>query len=338
MELISPALRLEFRNFCVDLSLGQIDDIFQMSEIQRGTIPQNRNFRGQRRTRVEEYYASIDWTKINDAKKFLNVLGLVLSQTYISEEQKSVIRELCSTEGITVKGNQAQLPKPDSQNDIDLFTKQFPVGLPFGVTKPDFAITAKAGGQSLMFELKSGIGIIWQGVYPNFDFQTFQAASGISSSTNLALKKALLVMNQTDCEKIFFQTYARYFDMANNCVPILIPQAWIQWHSLPKRILRASKRSLANELYRVDFVAFWADQRYAILIDDISHYAVKKGQRWVADEESYSKRLEEDRKLQAEGWKIFRVSNWEIKQNKVMEILLDLQKFIGFQQVNKQVL
>lgn len=330
MELISSSLRLDFREFCVGLVLRQIDDFFQMAKIQRGTIPPDRPISGARRSRVEEYYASVDWTSPIDAEKFLKVLGLALSQTYISESDKDSVRQLCLAEGLVVEGNQVCFPGTDSKKGVDLFTKQFPVGLPFGVKKPDFAITAKEGGQSLMFEMKSGIGIIWQNVYPNFDFNIFQTASGITSDTNLALKSALLSMNQTECEKVFFRQYALYFGMANNPVPMLIPQAWIQWHSLTKNALRVSKRTLAEELYRVDFVAFWGNQRYAILIDDISHYAVKKGSQWVADEESYSKRLEEDRKLQAEGWKIFRASNWEIKQNKVKEILVDLQKFIGF--------
>jgi hypothetical protein len=324
MEIISPALRLEFREFCVGLVLRQIDDVFQMAGIQPGTIPTNRNVSGARRTRVEEYYASIDWTNAEDLQKFLKVLGLVISQTYISEDQKDFIRELCSTEGLVIEGHQVRL------SEDDLFVKQFPVGLPFGVVKPDFAITAKEGGQSLNFELKTGIGIIWRDVYPNFDFQLFQSASGITSDTNLALKKALMGMNQTECEKVFFQSYAKCFGMADNHIPMLIPQAWIQWHSLPKRTLRSLNRSLADELYRVDFVAFWKNQRYAILVDDISHYAVKDANRWIADEESYSKRLEEDRKLQAEDWKIFRVSNWEIKHDRVKEILADLRRFIGF--------
>ncbi len=60
MELIAPSLRLEFREFCVGLVLRQIDDIFQMAEIQLGAIPENRNINGERRSRVEEYYATID--------------------------------------------------------------------------------------------------------------------------------------------------------------------------------------------------------------------------------------------------------------------------------------
>jgi hypothetical protein len=69
-------------------------------------------------------------------------------------------------------------------------------------------------------------------------------------------------------------------------------------------------------LWRVDFAAFWNNQRYVVLIDDISHYAVKRENMWLADEETYSKRLEEDRKLHKEGWYTFRVSNWEIGNSK----------------------
>lgn len=330
MEYISLALRLEFREFCVGLVLRQIDDIFQMAGIQLGQS--ERAVNGARRSRVEDYYASIDWTNLTDAQKFLKVVGLVLSQSYISDELKEGIRNICIQEGLVVEGHQVQLSKKISSNKPDdLFIHQFPGGLPFGSVKPEFAVTAREGKQSLKFELKSGIGIIWQDVYPNFDFLTFQAACGINSETNLALKQALMAMNQTEYEKIFFQSYAKNFGMADNHIPMLIPQAWVQWHSSSKKVLQASGRALAKELYRIDFVAFWNNHRYAISVDDISHYAIKRGNQWIADEETYSKRLEEDRKLQAEGWNIFRVSNWDVKQNRVSEIVLDLQKFIGFQ-------
>jgi len=208
---------------------------------------------------------------------------------------------------------------------------QFPAGLPFGVPKPDFAITSDGGGQSLKFELKSGIGIIWKNVYPDYDFASFQRAYGISSETNSALKKALVAMNQTECEKTFFIAYAKNFDMASSKVPLLIPQAWIRWHSLSKSNLIIRNSSQAKDVWRLDFVAFWRNQRFAILIDDIGHYALKRDNLWIADEASYSRRLDEDRKLLIEGWHVYRVSNWEIKdENKLTEVLLNLQKVIGF--------
>jgi hypothetical protein len=268
MEIISPALRLEFREFCVQLALRQIDDIFQMAGV-KPSVPA-RSVSGERRSRVEEYYASLDWANLDDVLKFLKVMSLVLSQSYISSESKQFIRELCTTEGLLVEGYQIRLPDRSVHGDERLFEKQFPVGLPFGILKPDFAITAHEGGQSLKFELKSGIGMIWGGVYPDFAFRSFEEAYGINSSTNLALKKALLTMNQTETEKEFFRTYAKRFGMADNYVPLLVPQAWIQWHSLSKRELRANRPSFVDELYRVDFVAFWDNHRYAILIDDLT--------------------------------------------------------------------
>ncbi len=42
-------------------------------------------------------------------------------------------------------------------------------------------------------------------------------------------------------------------------------------------------------------------------------------------------RLKEDRKLHKEGWEVFRISNWEIRQEEIiLELLADLREFIGF--------
>ena len=119
--------------------------------------------------------------------------------------------------------------------------------------------------------------------------------------------------------------------MRSTDIPVLIPQAWIQWHSKTKQDLRSTASSYADELYRVDFVAFWDNRRYAIPIDDISHYAKRSGKTWEASEVEYSKRLREDRKLRKTGWQVFRVSNWEMRsEDAIPEILSDLKEFIGF--------
>lgn len=319
-QRILNALKTNLREWCVNnFGLRQINDIFVkagFSEVDKEGLS--------RRELVQKYYDSVNWAQADTQKQFFRVIEHILQLHFVPQDQKEYLRQLCREHDLEVESDGWQVIYSD------LFKRQFPVGLPFGVLKPDFAITAAEGDQSLRFELKSGTEIIRQDVYPNFDFQSFQTARGITSSTNRTLKKSLTNMNQTDYEKKFFLAYVRHFGMAENHVPMLIPQAWIQWHSLSKKNLRAAKRPLADEMYRVDFVAFWANKRYAILIDDISHYAVKKGTMWIADEETYSKRLREDRKLQSEGWKIFRVSNWEIKQNRDKEILEILRGFIGF--------
>lgn len=215
----------------------------------------------------------------------------------------------------------------------DLFMQQFPAGLPFGKAKPHVSILSEKGIQTIQFELIKGMAILRKDVYPDFNFRKLEVVFGVDKFTNNNLKKSLINMNQTDAEEDFFIQYAKGFDMANQNIPTLIPQAWIQWHSQTKKDLRQIDSKHSDNLHRVDFVAFWDNKRYAILIDDISHYGKKRNSdnNWLADEENYSKRLKEDRKLRKEGWEVFRMSNWEIRNKELIpEILDDLKNFIGF--------
>lgn len=146
---------------------------------------------------------------------------------------------------------------------------------------------------------------------------------------SLDFKQTLINICQTDSEKVFFEFYLKNYVLRHKNIPILIPQVWIQWHSKTKNELRFDQSSYTDDLYRVDFVAFWNNKRYAILIDDINHYAQKNYEYWNADESKYSKRLREDRKLRKERWEVFRISNWEIRQEKLMfEIVNDLFDYL----------
>lgn len=105
MELISPLLRNDFREFCVVyLVLRQIDDIFTMAGIARGKLPRDRVVSGQRRVLVEEYYASLDWNSQSDANRFLRVLGYAIAQRYSSEEPRSLLLGFIKREGLLVDG------------------------------------------------------------------------------------------------------------------------------------------------------------------------------------------------------------------------------------------
>lgn len=63
-------------------------------------------------------------------------------------------------------------------------------------------------------------------------------------------------MNQTEYETQFLLHYANKFNMANENIPVLIPQAWIQWHSQSKKYLSPTSSLNIKDIYRVDFVAF----------------------------------------------------------------------------------
>jgi len=328
-NVLLKALKIQFKYFCVDyLSLNQIKGIFSsfgFTVNHESTVSS-----GTRRGLVDELYDSVDWSNVDTVQNFFKLLEYVLQLYDLSDELKSLISSFCEELGFVVQDN--KITCLNSSFTEDLFVYQFPAGMPFGIPKPDFSITPERGRQTLKYELQHGLGLLKGKVYPNFSFRMLEIFYGLDNSTNRVLKKALIDMNQVECEKDFFIKYAQRFDMANKNVPILIPQAWIQWHSQPKRNLR-SVGTYADDIYRVDFVAFWNSKRYAILVDDISHYGVKEKSIWRADEESYSKRLKEDRKLSTENWQVFRVSNWELRdKEKIPGILEDLRKFIGFQE------
>ena len=330
-NVLLKALKIQFKDFCVDcFSLKQIKDIFSsfgFTVNHESTVSTET-----RRGLVDELYNSGDWQNVDTVQNFLKLLEYVLQLHHVSDESKSLLSSFCEELGFVVEDN--KITCIGSFSGEDLFTYQFPAGMPFGKRKPDFSITAEKGRQTLKYALQDGLALLTRNVYPNFSLRMLEIFYDLDNSTNRVLKKALIDMNQTEREKEFFIEYAKKFDMANKNVPVLIPQAWIQWHSQPKRDLR-SVGTYADDIYRVDFVAFWNSKRYAILVDDISHYGVKKESEsiWRADEESYSKRLKEDRKLSTENWQVFRVSNWELRdKEKIPGILEDLRKFIGFQE------
>ncbi|BAS54915.1 hypothetical protein Q2T42_10615 [Leptolyngbya boryana CZ1] len=320
-------LKIEFREFCVDfLSLGQIKGIFSNAGF---TLENEASSGGARRGLVDEFYAATDWQKIENIHKFFKVIEYILQLHYISDEAKDRLRSICTSNGFGVEDN--KINYEGSILGEDLFAYQFPAGLPFGVLKPDFSISAEKGGQTLKYELQDGLGLVRGKVYPDFSFKMLEASYGLDASKNRVLKKAMIDMNQSEYEKKFFIEYAKRFDMANQDLPVLIPQAWIQWHSQAKKNLRSASSLHMDDLYRVDFVAFWNNRRYVILVDDISHYATKKESDWYADQEAYSKRLKEDRKLRKENWHVFRVSNWELRDGeKLQSTLSDLREFITF--------
>ncbi len=323
-------LKVQIREFCSSyLKKQQIKDIFTAAKFV--TAESDSSVSGERRSLVEAYYASVDWEKPETIQKFLQVIQYALQLYWVNDNGKETLREICQNCGLKIHENGFDILYEGIPIGTDLFSHQFPAGLPFGKLKPDFAIKAEKGGQSLQYELQDGSGIIRGDVYPNYNFKKFEAVLGFNSSTNKSLKIALIDMNQTKHEQDFFIAYAHRFNMAEKDVPLLIPQAWIQWHSQPKRNLRSTSSLHSDELYRVDFVAFWNNKRYAVLVDDISHYAKKQNNLWSADEENYSKRLKEDRKLRKEGWQVFRVSNWELRDEEtVQEILNDFQMFLSF--------
>lgn len=105
MNLISPVLRTEFREFCVSfLVLRQIHDIFTMAGIKRGILKADIPISGERRKLVEEYFSSINWSDEQDTNKFLQAISFTIAQSYLNEDNKNHLKKICQQEGLTIDG------------------------------------------------------------------------------------------------------------------------------------------------------------------------------------------------------------------------------------------
>lgn len=210
----------------------------------------------------------------------------------------------------------------------DLFKYQFPYGLPFGIKMPNVVVVPDNSSQKICFDETLVNGVIKGNVYPDFTYKKLlECLDGQSFSPSIEN----LQISCTPNELCFLNAYEEKYKMTSEGVPVLVPQAWIEWHSKTKANLRNEGSAYKDNLMRVDFVAFWKNKRFAILVDDIGHYSIKNSMgTYVANEEQYSKRLKEDRKLRKESWEVFRVSNWEVREDHTGEVLNDLKDHIGF--------
>jgi hypothetical protein len=118
MELISPLLRVDFREFCVNyFVLRQIHDVFTMAEVKAGRLSPDQVISGQRRTLVEEYYSTLNWHHQDDVNKFLKVLGYALAQSFSSDDAREKLKRLYEREGFIVDGIQVSF-KTDKPKTI----------------------------------------------------------------------------------------------------------------------------------------------------------------------------------------------------------------------------
>jgi very-short-patch-repair endonuclease len=235
------------------------------------------------------------------------------------------------------------------------------LGLPVSSnTKPNFKIESVKGRQRSGFVENDSVGILRGDVYPRFDIIDFmdwcdpEKRLGVYKSPDFSIDNirsmALTIgynLCSTPSEKQFFRDYLSSFvtpfksqinettySFAHliDIVPALIPQVWVRFESYSSNERNRMGYQDEHMPYRVDFTAFWNSRRYIIMIDGIEHYAKQGRGGWDADEEKYAARLREDRLLRTEGWHIFRLGNWEVKdEGRRKKALQELREFIGFE-------
>jgi very-short-patch-repair endonuclease len=252
--------------------------------------------------------------------------------------------------------------EPESLDDI------FPMGLPIGQSKPNLTVNFVGGRQITSWKTAKGLAVLKGNVYPNFSLYeygdwihnqiTLQELGEINFEEeeeynliigNYAAPSWIIALrlcqSQPECDffKAYIEKYAipyqktrtngDYFISASDFkgnVPALVPQVWIKWDNQSAKSLNRMGYD-ADSPYRVDFVIFWNNKMYIILLDGIQHYANKVNGRWDADEQTYAARLKEDRLLRLQGWEVFRVGNWEIRdKTRLSAVLEELRMFVGF--------
>ena len=77
-----------------------------MADIKAVAIPPERQalFSGERRTLVEQYYASLNWSSATDADKFLAMVGYAIGKTSYDEKVCKILRDMCTRENYAVNG------------------------------------------------------------------------------------------------------------------------------------------------------------------------------------------------------------------------------------------
>lgn len=95
-ELVSRRTRSKFQEFLVSWKLREIREIFDNHAIESIPLSQNQLPSGERRSLVECYYASVDWSNPRDVRRILDVFEDILIEipTTEEEEKQKLVRHL----------------------------------------------------------------------------------------------------------------------------------------------------------------------------------------------------------------------------------------------------
>lgn len=316
-------LALEFREFCVsNLVVRLIEDIFLKAGFDRGDISQDRQVSGTRRTLVEEFYGSIDWGNGGDIRKLLKAIENSLLLSFIDENQKEELRQLCIRCGFEV-----------DQNGYTVYYTSRGVGKPvknlifasIGL-KPEIVLSDSVSNDieivknaefCLVYDRPIKLhGLLWGELV-----DWWRELTGNVSSTNRTIERQLYSRLReslaTPEENLLFRRYFEIFhDRLGKELPAIIPQVYLHYDPYTIKQLSGQKR-LTHQ--RMDFLFLLSDRsRIVIELDGKQHYSVDG----IAEPKVYAKTVAEDRLLKLTGYEVYRFGNYEL-QGKAGETLID---------------
>lgn len=103
-ELISRRTRIHFREYLTGHSLREISDFFDAENITKGQS--NFNGSGQRRILVEDYYSSLNFSKLSDVEKILRVYeAILISLSSVNKDYFSKLLSWLESDGFMFESN-----------------------------------------------------------------------------------------------------------------------------------------------------------------------------------------------------------------------------------------
>ena len=303
-------LKIEFREFCVEhLVLRQIDDVFTSADFQR-TISSTM-YSGERRTRVEEYYASADWSNMKTIRCFITVLENVLLLSFIPAEAKEQLRSHCREAGFEVDSDGYEIHLTTKGVGRQLKNLIFAADGP----KPEIVLSDSVSNDievvnnaeyCLVYDkplLKHGL--LWKDLVEWWKEEFGVTLSDIEANRKLyrRLEKSLSSPPERTVWKNYFDLF---YSKLGERLPALIPQVYLHYDPYTIKQLQGEKRLLRQ---RMDFLLLLSERvRIVIEVDGKQHYA--EGD--MASPRLYAEMVAEDRNLQLAGYEVYRIGGYEL--------------------------
>ncbi|MEG3941285.1 DUF559 domain-containing protein [Microcoleus sp. S36b_A3] len=315
-------LKTEFREFCVDyLVIRNINHIFTSAGIEQGKS--KRNFSGERRPLVEDYYASLNWESMESIRKFVKVLENTLLISWIGDEGKQTLRSLCEKHGFAVDkdGYRIYLTTLGVGNSVK--------NLIFAATgaKPEIIFSdsvsndleiVKNADYCLIYDrpIKSH-GLLWKELV-DWWREREQLNNELDIDVGRKLYSRLNRSLTSQPEKLFWRIYfKKFYESFNEKLPALVPQVYLHYDPYTLKHLQGQRRLVRQ---RMDFLFLLSDRiRIVIEIDGKQHYAEED----KASPRLYSEMVAEDRRLKLCGYEVYRFGGYELNSESEAEIIVE---------------
>ena len=316
-------LKTELREFCAfHLYIRDINDIFTIAGIQQGKS--GKNLSGERRSLVENYYASLNWDNMESIQKFVKVLENTLLINSIGTEGKQELRSLYEKHGFEVDkgGYRVHLTTLGVGSNVKnlIFAANGPKPeIIFSDSVSNDIEIVKNSDYCLIYDrpIKSH-GLLWKEL-----IDWWREREQPSEETDLEISRKLYTRLDKSLtsvpERLFWKIYFKKFhELFKEKLPALVPQVYLHYDPHTLKQLQQDKPRLMRQ--RMDFLFLLSDRiRIVIEIDGKQHYA--EGD--MASPRLYSEMVAEDRRLKLSGYEVYRFGGYELSDESAAEIIIE---------------